>query len=205
MLGFLALSMQELAEARDGRTARAARTRNAVVDALLDLVEEGHLRPPAALVAQRAGVSLRSVYQHFDDLETLFRVAAERHQQRLADLEPLPRELPAELEPRVSAFVGHQARWLEAISPMARAAALQAPFSAGVAARTAAARARHREKVGAVFAPELRRARRSEDLLHAVEMASGWSTWEGLRSAIGLSLDEAVRVVELTLLSLLRP
>ena len=66
--------MQEpVGTAVDGRAARALRTRNRVVDALLDLIDEGDLRPPAADVARRAGVSLRSVYQHFDDLETLFR------------------------------------------------------------------------------------------------------------------------------------
>ena len=80
MVGFLALAMQEVSEtALDGRAARALRTRNRVVDALLDLVDEGDLRPSAADVARRAGVSLRSVFQHFDDLETLFRVAGERH------------------------------------------------------------------------------------------------------------------------------
>ena len=42
----------------DGRLARSARTRHAVVDALLDLLGEGDLRPTAARIAERAGVSL---------------------------------------------------------------------------------------------------------------------------------------------------
>ena len=110
MLGFLALLMQELAEtAPDGRGARALRTRNRVVDGLLDLVDEGHLRPSAAQVAQRAGVSLRSVYQHFADLETLFRIAGERHRERYAHLEALP-ELPDALPARVVAYAAHRAR-----------------------------------------------------------------------------------------------
>ena len=90
-----------------------------MVDALIDLIYEGDLRPPAAQVASRAGVSLRSVYQHFDDLETLFRVAGERHRQRVAHLEPLP-ELPADIRPRVAAYVAYRARLMEAVSPMAR-------------------------------------------------------------------------------------
>jgi TetR/AcrR family transcriptional regulator of autoinduction and epiphytic fitness len=203
MLGFFALSMQELADAaRDGRSARAARTRDRVVDALLDLIADGDLRPPAAQVAQRAGVSLRSVYQHFDDLETLFDVAGERHRQRFAHLEPLP-ELPAALGPRVAAYVAHRTRWMEAISPMARAAALQAPFSRTIAARQAASRQRHREALAAAFAPELGRADRPSRLLHALEATSSWSTWEGLRTASGLPPDEAAEVLEVLLLSLL--
>ena len=50
----------------------AARTRTAVVDALLTLNARGHLRPTARDIAAEAGVSLRSVYVHFDDLEALF-------------------------------------------------------------------------------------------------------------------------------------
>jgi AcrR family transcriptional regulator len=200
--------MQELADAaRDGRAARAIRTRNRVVDALLDLIADGDLRPPAAQVAQRAGVSLRSVYQHFDDLETLFDVAGERHRQRFAHLEPLP-ELPAALGPRVAAYVAHRTRWMEAISPMARAAALQAPFSRAIAARQAASRQRHREALAEAFAAELARAERGSlegaRLLHALEATSSWTTWEGLRTASGLPPDEAAGVLEGMLLSLLR-
>jgi len=172
-----------------------------VVDALLDLIDEGDLRPPAADVARRAGVSLRSVYQHFDDLETLFRVAGERHRQRFAHLEPLP-DLPEELRPRVAAYVAHRVIWMEAVSPMARAAALQAPFSPGIAARQAAGRTRHREALAAAFAPELERAYDPECLLHALEVAASWSTWEHLRGG-GLSPGEAAGVVERLLLGLL--
>ncbi len=205
MLGFLALYMQELVGAAvDGRAARAIRTRNAVVDAMLDLVDEGHVRPPAALIARRAGVSLRSVYQHFDDLEMLFEVAAERHQERYAHLEPLP-ELPPGLEARIRVYVEHKARWLEAIAPMARAAALQAPFSPGVASRLAAAWGRHSDTVADAFAPELARAGQRERLLNAAEVATSWPTWESLRTTIGLSVQEAAAVVELTLCRLLTP
>ncbi|HEY4024922.1 MAG TPA: TetR/AcrR family transcriptional regulator [Candidatus Dormibacteraeota bacterium] len=195
--------MQELEEAApDGRSARALRTRNRVVDALLDLVEEGDLRPSAAQVAQRAGVSLRSVYQHFADLETLFDVAGERHRQRFAHLEPLP-ELPVALAPRVEAYVAHRARWMEAVTPMARAAALQAHFSRVIAARQAAARERHLTALRAAFAPELGRLDNPERLLHALEAVVSWSAWEGLRTSAGLPAGEAARVVELMLLSLL--
>ena len=199
MLGFLALSMQELVDgAVDGRAARALRTRHAVVDAMLDLVDEGNVRPSAALIAQRAGVSLRSVYQHFDDLETLFEVAAERHRQRYAHLEPLP-DLPQQLDQRIQAFVAHQVRWLEAVGPMARAAALQAPFSPGVAHRLGAAWARHRERLAEAFAPELGHAQERERLLNAAEVATSWPSWESLRRTVGLSTGQAAGVVELAL------
>jgi AcrR family transcriptional regulator len=195
--------MQELSErSLDGRTARAVRTRNRVVDALLDLVDEGNLRPPAADVARRAGVSLRSVFQHFADLETLFQVAGDRHRQRLAHLEPLP-ELPAQLGARIAAYVAHRARYMEAVSPMARAAALQAPFSPGIAARQAVSRALLRETLASAFEPEVRGAAEADRLLDALEVAASWVAWEHLRAAMGLSAGEAAQVLERTLGGLL--
>lgn len=69
----------------DGRAARAAHA-DAVVDALIDLIDEGALRPAARLVAERAGVSLRSVYVHFDDLDDLFSEVGRRQARRLRAL-----------------------------------------------------------------------------------------------------------------------
>src|SRR3954447_22420453 len=63
----------------DGRSARAQRTRDSVVDAVLDLVATGQTRPTAREIADAAGISVRSVYVHFDDLDDLFRAAADRH------------------------------------------------------------------------------------------------------------------------------
>jgi TetR/AcrR family transcriptional regulator, regulator of autoinduction and epiphytic fitness len=51
----------------DGRTARRERNKNAVLDALIQLANEGHHEPPIELIAERAGVSYRSVYRYFDD------------------------------------------------------------------------------------------------------------------------------------------
>src|SRR3546814_6231042 len=61
----------DLAAPVDGRTLRAMRTREAIFDATFSLIDEGDLRPTAPRVAERAGVSVRSVFQHFDDLESL--------------------------------------------------------------------------------------------------------------------------------------
>src|SRR5712691_387739 len=107
----------------DGRSARAARTRDAVVEALLSLLDEGNFRPTARQVAERAGVSLRSVYVHFDDLEDLFTAAAHNHFERMRDLvESIPGDGP--LESRLDAFVRQRERIHEASAQVRRAAVL---------------------------------------------------------------------------------
>src|SRR5664279_4760669 len=86
------------------RLARTARTRAAIVDALLDLLEEGDLQPTASRIADRAGTSLRLIYHHFGDLESLFHEAAVRQTERLArHIEPIDASLP--LPERIDAIV----------------------------------------------------------------------------------------------------
>ena len=53
----------------DGRVLRGARTRERIVDAVFELVSEGTVRPTAEEVASRAGVGIRTVFRHFDDME----------------------------------------------------------------------------------------------------------------------------------------
>ena len=105
----------------DGRTARAVRTRDALVDATIALVEEGDLRPTAPRIAERAGVSVRSVFQHFDDLETLFGAVGARMVERLSEL-VRPVDPGAPLAERIPAFVVQRCRVNEAVSPINRAA-----------------------------------------------------------------------------------
>ncbi len=57
----------------DGRRRRTHDSQRRIVDALLSLVEDGHASPSAELVAERAGVGLRSVFRHFSDMDNLYR------------------------------------------------------------------------------------------------------------------------------------
>ena len=59
----------------DGRRVRSERSRKSIIDAMLQLVEEGILVPTAQQVSERAGVGLRSVFRHFSDVESLFATA----------------------------------------------------------------------------------------------------------------------------------
>ena len=70
----------------DGRNQRRDRNREAVVRALLELYREGNLGPSADEIAARAGISARSLFRYFDDVDTLVRAAIARQQQHLAPL-----------------------------------------------------------------------------------------------------------------------
>lgn len=58
--------------ATDHRNVRSQRTHTAITTAMLQLLEEGHDEPRAQQVAQRADVSVRAVFHHFEDMEGLY-------------------------------------------------------------------------------------------------------------------------------------
>jgi AcrR family transcriptional regulator len=188
----------------DGRLARSERSRRAVVVALLDLLEEGNIRPTAAQIAQRAGVSLRSVFQHFESIETLFAAAADLQMERLAPL-VVPIPPGGELADRLAMLVARRSRLLEAITPVRRASLRVEPFSNEVRTRLEGARVRGRAEVEHVFGPELeaRPPAQRRELVAALGAAASWSTWENLRRHQGLSIERARKVMMLMLTALL--
>ena len=181
----------------DGRAARATRTREAIADAVLSLLEEGHLRPTAPEVAERARVSLRSVFQHFADMEALFAAVSERQMEAvLSQARYVPGDGP--LSGRIQAFIVERTRLHDLITPVRRVGHLHEPFSQIIAERLQWSRERARDEIAAVFEVELRRlpspVRR--EVLDALTAAGSWSTWESLRSHQQLSAAAARKVVQ---------
>ena len=57
--------------ARDGRTSRADRTKARILTACRELMLAGNLRPSATEIGRRAGCSVRTVFEHYRDIERL--------------------------------------------------------------------------------------------------------------------------------------
>jgi AcrR family transcriptional regulator len=189
----------------DGRLARSARTRRAIVDALRSLHHEGDLRPTATRVAERAGVSLRTVWQHFEDLETLL-VEAGRRDFEIALGYVTPIDGDADRSARLRQLVEQRARMYEALAPVWRAARLQEPFSPQIRRNRDQLLQLGREQIERLFAPELDTLAngRRQSVLTALQVATTWATWESLRTEFGLDPAAAEQAV-LTLLSNLLP
>lgn len=188
----------------DGRLARSERSRRAVADALLDLLDEGDARPTAARIAERAGVSLRSVFQHFENLETLMADAADRQMERLRPL-LRPIDVRGPRARRLEVFVARRSRLLEAIAPVRRAALREESRSPVVADRLNRFRALALTEVERVFAPEIARLgeRDRREVVAALGVAASFSNWEELRRYQGLSPARARRVMQRMLDALL--
>jgi AcrR family transcriptional regulator len=179
----------------DGRSARALRTREAIVDACISLVEEGEVRPTAPRVAERAGVSVRSVFQHFEDLPALHSAVNRRIVTRLqAMLHPVDPTLP--LVGRIAAFVRHRGALMEAVTPYRRAAYVHGPSVPEIQDVVRAGTGYLRDEVAGVFRAEIDQAPAAErpELLEALSTVLSWGAWDALRTEGGCSVAEASAV-----------
>ena len=175
---------------RDGRTVRAERTRRALVEALLALLNEGRLRPTAAEIAERAGVSERSVFQHFPDREALLEaVAREQYERVMPTIRPVDASLS--LAARIDEFVAQRATLYERAAGVRRAALLMEPESDVVAGWLTTVRRAGAAEVERVFRREIEAtpADEREPLRAALIAACAWGTFEALRFHQGLSVS----------------
>ena len=146
--------MRAVTQMTDGRTARSARTRAAVVNAVLDLVRAGNPRPTAKEIATRAGISLRSVYVHFDDLDDLFAAACARQAEEVAHLlSPVDAGRPQ--AERVKEVVHQRVEIWEALAPIRRAVLVWESSSPALLAGSQRRTQRARKDLSRVFAREL--------------------------------------------------
>jgi TetR/AcrR family transcriptional regulator of autoinduction and epiphytic fitness len=176
----------------DGRMARSHQTRRAIVDAMRALHAEGDLRPTAPRVAARAGVSLRTVWQHFADMETLLLEAGRRDLEILLQIvSPIGSDLP--LAERVEMLADQRARVHEQMTPGWRAARLQQPFSPELRRSKKRMIALARAELEAVFVHELGQLPpdQRQALVDGLQGVSIWAFWESLRTEVGLSPQQA--------------
>jgi TetR/AcrR family transcriptional regulator, regulator of autoinduction and epiphytic fitness len=190
----------------DGRVARGERTRRTLAEAMISLVEDGDARPTARRIAERAGVSLRLVFHHFDDLESIMTAAVEIQEQRhWRHIQPVVPTLP--LPERVARVIRQRVAVFHAVAPVRRSADLFKDRSPVVAAELNRGRQWLRSQLEATFAPELalRRPAEAQVVLDSLEVATSWETWEQLQR-LGRTPSACRRTMEaLTLAVLCRP
>jgi AcrR family transcriptional regulator len=72
--------------AEDGRVQRSKRSRQLIIEAMLDLINAGILIPTAQQVADRANIAIRTVFRHFSEMEQLYNELDARIRDHYLDL-----------------------------------------------------------------------------------------------------------------------
>jgi AcrR family transcriptional regulator len=195
-------------EVLDGRQSRTARSRRAICDACLDLVQEGQLQPSADEISERAGVSRRSIFNHFADLAELYDAVVEAGTQRCAPLlEDISDQQP--VERRVERLIQVRSKFLEATAAFTRALTAQALVgpAADQALRVSTdALGRQYADIERLFGRELAHLSSADrvEVLEAMSAAMAPPLWEHLRRNRGLSISRSRALVKRTLTSILR-
>jgi len=184
----------------DGRRERTKHTHAAIVVALTELLDEGRIEPTAAEIAERAGVALRSIGQHFSSREELLLAVAEYNAARF----PQARlDVNASFEDRLSAFVKDRAKTLEASRPMRQAAAAVAARSPSVAVAVRRTADERHAVTTRLFAREIAEAEDPEATDRAVALLTSGRAWDSLRGDMGLGTNAARQQLTFTLRALL--
>ena len=175
----------ETTERIDGRIARGERTRSAIADALYDLLQEGHADISARTIAQRAGVSLRSVFQHFDDIEAVYAEVAVRQADAinpyLASIDPL-----VPIAERVDRLVAARDEMYAIIAPVRRALNVHRTARTSPLVRNNLNRLHRalREQVAETFPREVAG---DERLLAQIDVCLSFESWDQFTSQHGLT------------------
>jgi AcrR family transcriptional regulator len=185
----------------DGRRLRRTQNREAVLDALLSLFEEGEYAPSTNEVAERAGISPRSLFRYFDDVDDLHRAVVERELAAVRHLLELPVTPNAPTEEKVRAVVETRLRLHEISAPAARAARLAAHRSPVVAGQIRDARTLLREQVVTLFEHDLPVSRRA--VLPAIDALLSFETHDLMRVAHGMSRAETAASLTVSITRLL--
>lgn len=189
----------------DGRTARRDRNREAVLDAVLALFAEDNPTPSVQQVADRSGVSLRSVYRYYDDQDTLVREAIARNVEMALPYYVVEGLGEGPLQERIERIVERRVVLYDVMAPVARAAMQRAPFNDLIRQQVETSRQRLRQQVEQMFEPELRGldAERRDDLAVSLDVLLGFASLEHLRRHRGLTASDTRRVLGRALAALL--
>jgi AcrR family transcriptional regulator len=181
----------------DGRRARSARSREAAADAILDLLNEGARElPSAAQVAERSGLSTRTVFRLFDDLESLHAAAILRQRERLGpNFVFVPTE--GDLEARLTDLVAHRVRLYESILYVRPFTERLRHSSEAIGSMLQRIDGEQRHQLRHQFDRELSSVAPAVriEVLDALVVATSWAGWDVLRNQQGRSRARAQRTM----------
>jgi AcrR family transcriptional regulator len=191
----------------DGRRLRSERTKQLIIEAYLALAQERspHV-PTAAEIAQRAGYSVRSVFERFPDIHALQVAAVDYALVQVAALAPA-RDADGDRQTRIRTQVETRGRSCERWLPLWRSLIVNQGNSPELKQRIAQSRESVVARLKFMYAPELSTLGEGErrHTLIVLEALTDVESWARMREFFGLSFDEACAAWRLAIDRLLPP
>ena len=175
----------------DGRRERSRSSHKRIVAAMMDLIEGGDLMPSAASVAEEAGVGLRTVFRHFDDMDSLYREISRIVGERIWPVITAPYD-NGDWRANVRELTRRRARVFETMLPFRLAANIkryQSPYLMGQYAQVVTM---ERDLVLRLLPADVIGDRYRVEALCAT---LSFQNWRAIRQDQGLSVEDAGAVV----------
>jgi AcrR family transcriptional regulator len=179
----------------DGRRLRSARTKQLIIEAYLALLRDSPQIPTAATIAERAGYSVRSVFERFPDLHAL-RVAATDYAFTQGTAQAVARDFSGDRHARVKSHVETRSWICEQWLPLWRALNANQGDSNELKSRINLIRQAILKRIELMYDPELSTLSETEkrQTLIAIESLIDFESWARMRDFGGMSIEEAREV-----------
>jgi AcrR family transcriptional regulator len=179
----------------DGRRLRSERTRQYIIEAYLTLLRQNPRPPTASQIAERAGYSVRSLFERFPDLLSLSLAAADFAFAQ-ANGQAAIRNANADRATRIRTQVETRAQTCEDWLPLWRALVLNQRASEELRQRIQRVREAIMARILLMYRLELESVGSVERrrTLIAIEALTDFESWARMRESAGLSVGDACTV-----------
>lgn len=179
----------------DGRRLRSERTKQLIIEAFIALLRDEPVMPTAVQIAERAGYSVRSIFERFPDLIAL-RIAATDYALAQALALAPARNIDGDRAARIKSQVETRAFTCERGVALWRVLLASEEDSEELKIRVKRARDTTVGRIELMYKPELSAVSDGErkQLLIALEALTDMESWARMRELHGLSFEEACSV-----------
>ena len=179
----------------DGRRQRSDRSRRRIIEALFDLIGEGNMSPSAVDVAARAKVGLRTVFRHFEDMDSIYDEMTAELTEAVMPKIKAPYEAATWRE-RLMEIVEKRADIYETVFPMKVCMSLRRFQSDFIKEQYERDVTLMRSTLKAILPKEITSQR---TLFAALETTLAFTTWRRLRQDQNLSVESTKESIRLML------
>ncbi|MBX9727814.1 MAG: TetR/AcrR family transcriptional regulator [Sphingopyxis sp.] len=170
----------------DGRRARGDANRARIIQAMVELVAAGDPDPNADAVAEKAGLSVRTVFRHFEDKDAIFHAIDDLLVAAYQPLLTAPYR-SAHWKGRLFELIARRCTINEAAAVFRISAVMERYRSQFIAGKYRRLHAGEKRMLDAVLPPELQTSTQAG---RAILIACSFDTWRLLRQDEELSPDE---------------
>jgi AcrR family transcriptional regulator len=175
----------------DGRRLRSERTRLAIIEAYLELLRRNPRMPTAVQLAAQAGCSVRSIFQHFPDLDALSLATAD-YAILQGQAESVARHVDGDRPARIRSHVETRANACEKWLPLWRIITNQDQV-AELRTRVVLVRLANIKRMKFMYGLELSSLPEParDQLLIALAALTSFESWDQMRHCYDLSMEAA--------------